>query len=69
MPAVEQTLLGRHRTGMMARPAISQAYRDFLATGSAAKIPEVLRHNALDLVTMAQLVCLLLTGSEGVDGQ
>lgn len=66
---VEQTLLGRHRKGMMARTAVGQAYRDFLATGSAARIPEVLRHNALDLVTMAQLVCLLLTSSEGVHGQ
>ena len=50
---------------MIPRPAVAETYRDFLASGDASNIPDILRHNVLDLASMAQLLCLLLTGCEG----
>jgi uncharacterized protein YprB with RNaseH-like and TPR domain len=41
---------------------IARAYERFAATGDARPIGEILHHNVLDLLTMAQLVVAILTG-------
>ena len=68
LPLLERRLLGRSRGGLMPRTAAGKAYRDYVSTGSAAAMGDVLGHCAADLATMAQLVCVLLTGCED-DGE
>ena len=65
LATAERALLRRRPAGMIPRPAVAETYRDFLASGDASNIPDILRHNVLDLASMAQLLCLLLTGCEG----
>ena len=62
---LERRLLGRARQGLTPRSACHEAYRDFVAGGNAAAMRDVQAHCAADLATMAQLVCVLLTGCEG----
>lgn len=64
--ALEELLCRRQRRP--ASPAPSQAYLQFLATGDAGALAGALRHNALDLLTMAQLLTFLLTGCDPLDG-
>ena len=67
LAGAERLVLGRRRTENMPRRGIQEAYRQFLATGDAARVETILRHNALDLASMAQLLCLLLTGCDATD--
>ena len=64
LPFLERSLFARSRSGLIPPAAARQAYRDFAATGDAAAMGDVLTHCAADLATMAQLVCVLLTGCE-----
>jgi len=64
---VERRLLRRTRKAPIARGAIEEAYRRFLAGGDGRDIPGILEHNLLDLLTMAELLCLLLTACEEVE--
>jgi len=64
LPVLERRLLARARPHLMPRSACQETYRDFVSTGSAAPMGDVLAHCAADLATMAQLVCVLLTGCE-----
>lgn len=65
---LERRLFGRLRQGLMPRAAAGEAYRNFVSTGDAGAMGDVMTHCAADLATMAQLVCVLLTGCEN-DGQ
>ena len=65
---VERRLLRRTRRVPIVRGAIEEAYRRFLAGGDAEYIPAILEHNLMDLLTMAEVLCLLLTGCEKIDG-
>ena len=64
LQTLEQCLCGRHRTADIPSHAIPDAYHRFVDTKDARKIGDILRHNMLDMLTMAELVCLLLTGSD-----
>ena len=64
LPALERRLFGRSRPGLIPRAAAREACRDFASTGDAAAMVDVLTHSVADLATMAQLVCILLTGCE-----
>ncbi|MCD6365796.1 MAG: ribonuclease H-like domain-containing protein [Planctomycetes bacterium] len=66
--ALERSLLRRGRPGLMRRGSVTEAFQRFAVTGDAANIPDILRHNALDLLTMSQLLCLLLTGCDSLAG-
>ena len=62
--ALEQFFFGRQRKDAVDRRAIPEIYRHFLETGDAAGLRRVFEGNALDLLTMAQLLCAALTGYE-----
>ncbi len=62
LQTLEAMLCGRHRTGDIPGAAIPDAYHDFVATGDARRLRDILHHNLLDLLTMAQLISHLLTG-------
>lgn len=64
LQTLEQYFFGRHRQGDIPGSAIPDAYHRFVATGDARQMRDVVHHNMLDMLTMAELVCLLLTGSE-----
>jgi hypothetical protein len=59
---LEQCICGRRRTGDLPSHLIPQAYHDFVESGDAALMVEVIRHNAYDLVTMAHLLAKMANG-------
>jgi uncharacterized protein YprB with RNaseH-like and TPR domain len=63
LPVLERRVLGLRRTRHVAAPAVSEAYRRFIDTGDARGVRDILDRNALNLVTVAQLLCVLLTGA------
>ncbi|NLF29626.1 MAG: ribonuclease H-like domain-containing protein [Planctomycetes bacterium] len=64
LQTLERHFCGRHRTGDIPGAAIPAAYHHFVATGDARRMKDILHHNLLDLLTMAQLVTILLTGCD-----
>jgi len=64
LQTLEQLLCGRARHGDIPGAAIPDAYHRFVSDGDARAVRDILHHNLLDLLTMAQLVCILLTGSD-----
>jgi uncharacterized protein YprB with RNaseH-like and TPR domain len=59
---LEQFLCRRHRVDDIASAEIPAAYHEFVHTEDAAKMRHVVHHNALDLLTMAELALFMLTG-------
>jgi len=69
LQTLEQYLCNRRRVGDIPGHMIPDAYHRFVADGDAAAIKAICHHNLLDLLTMSQLVCCLLTGqAANVDG-
>ena len=69
LQTLEQYLCKRRRVGDIPGAAIPEAYHGFVATGDARQIRDILHHNLLDLLTMSQLLCMILTGEQpDVDG-
>ena len=64
LQTLEQLQCGRARHGDIPGAAIPDAYHRFVSDGNARAVRDILHHNLLDLLTMAQLVCILLTGSD-----
>jgi hypothetical protein len=62
LQTLEYFVCGRPRVGDIPGALIPQVYHDFVRTGNARHIGDVLKHNVLDLVTMAELVVKLLEG-------
>jgi len=62
LTTLEQRFCGRRRVGDIPGSAIPDAYHRFVATGDAGPLGDIVHHNLLDLLTMAQLVVALLTG-------
>jgi uncharacterized protein YprB with RNaseH-like and TPR domain len=59
LQTLEQAICGRRRRGDIPGRDIPMAYHDFVRTGDAWQMRQVLHHNALDLVTLLQIsVCL-----------
>ena len=56
---MESHICGRARHGDIPGAEIPEAYHAFVRTGDAAMIVEILRHNMLDLVTMADIMARL----------
>jgi len=60
LQTLEQHVCGRPpRAGDIPGADIPQAYHDFVRTGNAAQMAQIIHHNLLDLVTMAELMVLL----------
>jgi hypothetical protein len=52
----------RKRVGDIDGADIPAAYHDFVRTGDAKDMANIIHHNRLDLVTMLQLVTVFLSG-------
>jgi len=68
LQTLESHLCCRARTGDIPGGDIPDAYQQFVRDGDARRLRAICRHNLLDMLTMVQLVCMLLTGCDG-DGQ
>ena len=62
LQTLEQHFCGRHRVGDIPGSGIPAAYHRFVDTADARPMADILHHNLLDMLTMAQLVVALLTG-------
>jgi uncharacterized protein YprB with RNaseH-like and TPR domain len=56
LQTLETRICGRRRFGDIPGQAIPDAYHRFVRTGHAAEMAEVLKHNLLDLLTLADLM-------------
>ena len=63
LQTLERHLCHRRRVGDIPGAAIPDAYHRFVASGDARQMADILHHNLLDLLTMAQLVTAILTGT------
>ena len=63
LQTLERLLCGRRRVGDIPGGEIPEAYHRFVATGDASQVADIMHHNLLDLLTMAQLITALLTGA------
>lgn len=59
---LEELVCGRRRTGDIPGHLVPAAYRDFVESGDARLMVDVIRHNAYDLVTMAHLLAKISNG-------
>ncbi len=66
LQTLEAHLCGRQRVGDIPGWAIPDAYHRFVDTGDARQLRDILHHNLLDLLTMAQILNLVLTGQDPV---
>ena len=60
LQTLEQHLCGRRRYGDTPGHLIPQLYHEFVRTGNAAPLEGVFHHNALDIITMAELLPAIL---------
>lgn len=63
LQTLETHLCRRSRVGDIPGSLIPQAYHDYVDSGNASQMASAIHHNALDLITLAELVLFL--GSEG----
>jgi len=56
LQTLERHLCGRHREGDIPGQAIPDAYHAYVRTANAVQMLDVLKHNRLDLITMADLM-------------
>ncbi len=56
LQTLERRICRRTRTGDIPGHEIAQVYHDFVRTGDAARIKNVLSHNLLDLITLADIL-------------
>jgi uncharacterized protein YprB with RNaseH-like and TPR domain len=59
LQTLERCVCGRRRHGDIPSSEIPEVYHDFVRTGNARLIAQVLRHNLLDLLTLAELMVKL----------
>jgi uncharacterized protein YprB with RNaseH-like and TPR domain len=64
LQTLEQYLCRRRRVGDIAGAQIPDAYHRFVSDGDARQVKAILHHNLLDLLTMSQLLCAVLTGEQ-----
>ncbi len=67
LQTLEKELCGRARTGDIPGAAIPDAYHRFVDTADARQVADILHHNLLDLLTMAEILAVLLTGCDPSD--
>jgi uncharacterized protein YprB with RNaseH-like and TPR domain len=63
LQTLEACLCGRRRVGDIPGWQIAEAYHSFVRSGDARPIGAIVHHNLLDLLTMGELVCHLLSGA------
>lgn len=62
LATLERHICRRQRSADIPGGEIPDAYHEFVATGDARLVADIVHHNLLDLLTMAQLVTSILTG-------
>lgn len=62
LQTLETLICRRRRVGDIPGDQIPQAYHDFVRSGNARQMKDILHHNALDLITMAELLVTMLQG-------
>lgn len=65
LQTVERHIFDRKRVGDIPGSDIPQVYREFVKTGNAAQIKDILEHNVLDIITMVDIVMNLSDEPEG----
>jgi uncharacterized protein YprB with RNaseH-like and TPR domain len=63
LTTLETVLCRRRRTGDIDGSQIPEAYHNFVHTGDARLIGSIIRHNLWDLLTLAELAMIALTGT------
>jgi uncharacterized protein YprB with RNaseH-like and TPR domain len=69
LQTLERLVCRRHRREVIGGAQIPLAYHDFVRSGAAGPMRSVLRHNALDLVTLVEIVLSLAHGDSAEAGQ
>ncbi len=64
LQTLERHICRRTRTGDIPGAEIPDAYHRFVQTRNAAQIRDIVHHNALDLITLAELLVFVLEGRE-----
>ena len=64
LQTLERYLCKRRRVGDIPGADIPEAYHRFVRDSDAAQIKAILHHNLLDMLTMSQLLCAILTGEQ-----
>jgi uncharacterized protein YprB with RNaseH-like and TPR domain len=64
LQTLEAEVCGRRRTGDIPGDLIPDAYHSFVRTGNAYRIRNIMYHNGLDLITMAELLLNILSREE-----
>lgn len=64
---LEEFICRRRRIGDIPSELIPEAYHRFVHTEDASEMRHVIHHNALDLLTMAELALFMLTGRKDWD--
>ena len=67
LQTLEEHVCGRRRCGDTPGHLIPQLYHDYVRTGNAAPLEGIFHHNALDIITMAELLPAILTKPENTD--
>ena len=62
LQTLERAICGRGRVEDISGREIPDAYHDYVRTGNAVDMRDILHHNALDLVTMVEVVLFMLEG-------
>ena len=62
LQTIERHVCGRSRVDDIPGERMGQVYHDFVRTGDATDIRRALHHNLLDLVAMAEMLCVLQGG-------
>lgn len=62
LQTLEYYICGRSRYADVPSAQVPEYYHNFVATGDAAYLADILRHNVLDLVTMAEIALFLALG-------
>jgi len=60
LQTLERYLLKRVRSGDIPGELIPQAYHNFVLTGNAFQMADILHHNALDLIAMSELLVIMI---------
>ena len=63
LQTLESRICYRYRTADIPGSEIPKAYHDFVRTADAWQIKDILHHNALDLITMSELVLRLFSSN------
>ena len=61
LQTLETRICNRRRIGDIPSDLIPDAYHEFVRTGDTLLLKEIFQHNALDLITMAELIVALRT--------